>query len=801
MPEPSFPSTDERIADEVVPSTPVSDDASTSPDDASGAPAPGGQTRRHFIRGIAATGATTVAAVALDSAGITHLLGDSAVAAGTPTPFSEFKAIAASSADQVEVPEGFRADILIEWGDKFENTDGTKYTYGFNNDFLAYLPIEGKKDEALLFANHEYPAPFFQHGNPTATTKTPEQIAIEKESVGNSILHIKRADGIWKVVSPSPYNRRITGDGPSCDITGPLRDTTQTNPTAVGGTAIIEKTAAGSLANCSGGITPWGTVLSCEENYSDYDLLTAFGYGWRGAGNEKYNAKNYAHYGWVVEHDPYDASSTPRKHTALGRFRHENTAFRAVAGKKFVLYMGDDKVNEGVYKFVSDREFLPGRRAHNLRILEEGTLYIAKWAPGGRRTFAKDGDVIPTSATTGTGEWIEILDSELVDTSGLLRQRFGADFDKFFATNRPEDVEVDVDGTVYIAFTNNSTVKDRHGSVRKLSEAGADPLATTFTWTDYANGGPTGRAAAGEQGVSCADNLVFDQANNLWVVTDISSASLKGSPSAAPYYEYHGNNAIFMVPRTGPNAGIGYRFANMPIDAEGTGPYFSDDFSTLFISVQHPGEETPARPGAKYGDPSTYTSWWPHGNKTANFNPSMPKPSTIAITRVAKPTPTPSPSPSPSPAPGGNTTIPVIPAPGAPGAPGTPGNPGTPSTPAPADPAAPTVALPSKVGLTAFLGKGLTATVKVGERTQIEARLRVYLPKSGRSKARWATVDTEKKTLPAGTHRLRLKPSTVARLALRSRKGKALKGEIVLTAKAVDGSPKKTTATDTFKIA
>ncbi|MDO9396624.1 MAG: DUF839 domain-containing protein, partial [Herbiconiux sp.] len=398
-----------------------------------------GQTRRQFVRGVAATGATTVAAVALDSAGATHLLGDSAVAAGAPTPFSEFKAIGASSADRVEVPEGFRADILIQWGDAFENTDGTKYTYGFNNDFLAYLPLEGKKDEALLFANHEYPAPFFQHGNADATTKTAAQIAIEKESVGNSILHIRRdAEGVWRVVSPSPYNRRITGGTPVCDITGPLASTTQTNPTAVGGSAVIEATADGSLANCSGGITPWGTVLSCEENYSDYDLLTQFGYGWRGPGNEKYNAKNYAHYGWVVEHDPYDPSSTPRKHTALGRFRHENTAFRAVAGKKFVLYMGDDKVNEGVYKFVSDREFLPGRRAHNLRILEEGTLYIAKWAPGGRRVFAKDGDTVPTSATSGTGQWVEVQESELVDCSGLLRQRMGtADYDAFFATNRP----------------------------------------------------------------------------------------------------------------------------------------------------------------------------------------------------------------------------------------------------------------------------------------------------------------------------------------------------------------------------
>lgn len=748
---------------------------SPAPDHAPAAAQPSGQTRRHFIRGVAATGATTAAAVALDAAGVSHLLGDSAVASGAPTPFSDFKAIAASSADQLEVPEGFRADILIKWGDAFENTDGTKYTYGFNNDFLAYLPLEGKKDEALLFANHEYPAPFFQHGNTDAATKTLEQIAIEKESVGNSILHIKRsAEGIWKVVTPSPYNRRITAAGPECDITGPLAGTTQANPTAVGGSAIIETTATGSLANCSGGTTPWGTVLSCEENYGDYDLLTAFGYGWQGAGNEKYNATNYAHYGWVVEHDPYDPSSTPRKHTALGRFRHENTAFRAVAGKKFVLYMGDDKADEGVYKFVSDREFLPGRRAHNLRILEEGTLYIAKWAPEGRRRFTNNGDTVPITATSGTGEWIEVQESELVDCAGLLRQRFGTtDYNQFFATNRPEDVEVDVDGTVYIAFTNNSGVKDRHGSVRKLTEAGSDPLALTFTWADYANGGPTGRADAGEQGMSCADNLVFDQANNLWVVTDISSGSLKGAPGAAPYYDYHGNNAIFMVPRSGPNAGIGFRFANMPVDAEGTGPYFSDDFSTLFISVQHPGEETPGRPGAVYGDPQTYTSWWPAGNKTANQNPSMPRPTTVAITRIP---------PKQDPPPGGGNTIPA------------------PPTPTPSPSGKPKVSLPASVGFSAILSAGVKAKITLTERSAVDVRLRIYLPKRGRSKARWLTADTEKKVLNAGTHTIKLKPSAVARLALRVRGRGRYKAETVLVTKPVDGSPKRTETKDAFVI-
>jgi secreted PhoX family phosphatase len=740
-------------------------------------------TRRGFIRGVAIAGASTMAIASLDAAGVTDLMGESAVAAGAPTPFSDFRALGASAADRFEVPEGFRADVLISWGDEFENTDGTKLRYGFNNDFLAFMPLKGKDDEALLFVNHEYPAPFFQHGNSDPKTKTAAQVEIEKESVGNSILHVERdAEGVWKVVSPSPYNRRITGSTPTIQMTGPLPGKPQLN--SDGTAVVVETTAAGSLANCSGGITPWGTALSCEENYDGYygDASTQQ-YGWKNVpGNEKYDEKTYAHYGWVVEHDPYDASSTPRKHTALGRFRHENTAFRHVAGKRFVLYMGDDKVNEGVYKFVSSRKFVEGNRAENLKILTEGQLFIAKWSPEGRRRFAnKDGSGLLT-ATSGRGEWVLVNESELVDTSGHLRKRFGADFDKFFGTNRPEDVEVDADGTVLIAFTNNSGVNDRHGAIRKLREDNNDPTAASFVWEDYAEGGQTGRADVGEQGFSSCDNLCFDDSNNLWVVTDISSSSLN-NPTSAPYYAYHGNNAVFMIPRSGPNAGIAYRFANMPIDAEGTGPYFSADGTALFINVQHPGEETPAKAGATYGKAETYTSYWPDGDKTANQTPSLPRPSTVVITRI----------PEDAPDNGGTPTIPD-PKPGQPGQPGTPGQPGKPVT------GKTSVDVPETVSYATLAARGVTAKVHVREAARIELKLRIRLPKVGRSKGRVVTAATAKKTVGAGSHSLRLRPGTLARTALRTRKGKTMRAEVTLEVRPVDGSPKKLRRSDAFRI-
>jgi uncharacterized protein len=586
-------------------------------------------TRRDFIRGIAAAGASTAGAVAMQRSGL-HLFAEQALAGGRRNRFSDFTAIAASSDDAFQVPPGFRADVLISWGDLFRDGQRRSLRYGFNNDFLAYFPLKGSR-EGLLFVNHEYPDPFFLHGyKPDASAKTPAQVQEEQDSVGNSILHIRRrGNGRWKVVSPSGYNRRIYGDRPELEFTGPRA-----------GDPGIGDTANGSIGNCSGGITPWGTALSCEENFDGYGmnvtLNVEFAYGWPQFGGQpedaEYNFMNFAKYGWVCEHDPYDPDYVGRKHTALGRFRHENTAFRHEPGKKFVLYMGDDKANEGVYKFVSDLSFRPRGQSDNRAILESGQLYIARWEPEGRRRF-EVGGTTPITRTEGTGTWVPVPEEALDDTATKLRAAIGtAEYDLHFATNRPEDVEVAEDGSVFIALTNNSSVNDPHGSVRRLRERGDDPEAVEFVWRDYAAGGPTSSGDPGAQGFSSPDNLVFDKAGNLWVVTDISSLSLNQPMNA---YTYHKNNAMFMVPTSGPNRGVGFRFANGPVECELTGPYFTPDEETLFVNVQHPGETTGIRatsPGV-FGQEATYTSWWPEGNRTAGDLPSTPKPSTVAISR------------------------------------------------------------------------------------------------------------------------------------------------------------------------
>ena len=263
---------------------------------------------------------------------------------------------------------------------------------------------------------------------------------------------------------------------------------------------------------------------------------------------------------------------------------------------------------------------------------------MARWEPEGRRRFTTAGDVDPVTAESGTGSWEAIPVSGLSDTRGYLTERYGdraavppnqTENSMHYATNRPEDVEVGPDGAVYIAFTNNSTVRDSHGAVRRLAEDGNDPTAMTFTWEDFAAGGPP---SAGGEGFSSPDNLHFDSRDNLWVVTDISTGSLNSG-----VYDFHDNNAVFMIPTRGPNAGVAFRFANMPIEAEGTGPYFTPDEKTLFVNVQHPGEQSGVLGSASvFGQPTTYTSYWPDGNKTTGRNPSEPIPSTVAVTRVSK---------------------------------------------------------------------------------------------------------------------------------------------------------------------
>ena len=341
-------------------------------------------------------------------------------------------------------------------------------------------------------------------------------------------------------------------------------------------------------------MTPWGTALSCEENFQDYAAPGPEGYAWPA---DPYGKR---HYGWVVEVDPFDPASTPRKHTALGRFRHENVAIRVGDDGTVVAYMGDDKADSCVYKFVADRR-LGAERDDNLGILEAGKLYVADFGNGAWLLvdYAASSKIRDLANPDGTPTYASQIDV-LGDTRAAAIAVGGTPVD------RPEDIEVNPrDGSVFVALTNNTGHGNFHGQIARLVEDGDDPAATTFSWSLFAVGGP-------QSGFSSPDNLLFDGDGDLWMVTDISSSRVgKG------IYAFQGNNALFFMPTSGKDAGTAYQFASGPVDCEMTGPSWSPDGRTLFLSVQHPGELSTSA--------SSPTSRWPSGS-------GVPQPATVAIT-------------------------------------------------------------------------------------------------------------------------------------------------------------------------
>lgn len=485
----------------------------------------------------------------------------------------------ASDKDDLLLANGLSYHTVIKWGDKISNQD----TFGFNNDFTCFIPLnENNPKDGLLWVNHEYINPLFvsnfnyrKYEN-SLQHRTKEQVDKEMYNVGGSIVRIKEENGIWKVVQNDPYNRRITAKTPI-----------ELNwDTSIKGKTIV----IGTHSNCSGGITPWKTFLTCEENYDGFFGETEYdennvtshkpsAYGWE-------NFYNYPpeHYGWVVEVDPKDG--TAQKHIALGRFAHECCTLFELDDKRVVAYTGDDKNNQHLYKFISSE---PGS-------LKKGTLYVAD---------------------TINGKWLaldweneSVLRENFKDqTEVLIRARKAAKLLGATELNRPEDIEIDpITGNIFITLTNNKSKNDFHGSILKIEETKGEFDALTFKASNYITGGE-------ENGFSCPDNLAFDLSGNLWMTTDISGSSMNKTDK--PYMAFK-NNSLFVIPRYGKDKGKVIRVATAPRDAELTGPWFSPDGKTLFLSVQHPGEQTT--------DINNPTSLWPFDED------NIPKPSVVAIT-------------------------------------------------------------------------------------------------------------------------------------------------------------------------
>lgn len=559
--------------------------------------------RRATVSGALAAGAAVALPLELRNAEVASAAapGAPAAQAAARPPFTPIKP---TTADDLVLPRGYRADLLAHWG--HDMGDGT--TFGYNADFTAFFPIDLlqkgvdlkavhrgflrsdlSSSDGLLVVNHEYVNPLFVSGY-AGGTKTGVQITVEQDAVGMSVIRVKRGkDGRWAFdQTDTAHNRRITARTPML-LTGPAAGID-------GGPAAI-----GTLGNCSGGATPWGTALSCEENFQDYAAAAPTGYGWPA---ETYGRR---HYGWVVEVDPYDKDSVPRKHTAMGRFRHENVAINLGADGTVVAYMGDDRADACVYKFVADRKLTnPADRAGNMKILESGKLYVADFANGRWVLLDFDAQEKLRSAKDSKGEPLFASQADVLANASAAALALGGT-----PVDRPEDIEVHPrDGSVFVALTNNTGHGNFHGQIVRLYEKDGNVAATGFSWDIFAVGGP-------QSGFSSPDNLIFDNDGNLWMVTDISSSRVgKG------IYGFQGNNGLFFFRTSGPGAGVAYQFASGPNEAELTGPAWSPDGSTLFLSVQHPGEESPGL--------DKLTSHWPLGGA------NRPLPATVAITGFPK---------------------------------------------------------------------------------------------------------------------------------------------------------------------
>ena len=498
-----------------------------------------------------------------------------------------FEPIEPTTADDLVLPRGYRYNPLRIYGDEI----APGQPFGYNADFTAYFPMDGleggqSSTDGLLWVNHEYNNALLQHGN--TGPKTPEQIRIERTSVGGSIFRVQRQrDGGW-AFAQDPHNRRVTGYT-TCRLTGPAAGT----PGVRGATEV-----SGSVGNCSGGVTPWGTVLSCEENVDEYGepVTVPFGSGWDATYVRQHN-------GWVMEVDPYNPSHVPTKHTAMGRFRHENVAMRYSPGKPAVAYMGDDKADSCVYKYVTFGVYDPSNREANLPLLEAGKLYVADFANGKWVRLDYDTQKGLKDAKKADGSPLFLSQADVV-----LDARAAALALRATPVDRPEDIEVHPrTGHVYIALTNNSNHGNFHGQIVRIIESDNNPESETFDWDFFAVGGP-------QSGFSSPDNLIFDPYGNLWMVTDISTSRI-----AKGIYKFQGNNAMFFFNTEGPNAGKAVQFASGPVESELTGPYWTPDGRTLFLSIQHPGEESTSL--------DKLTSHWPN----LQGDP-VPRPGVVAIT-------------------------------------------------------------------------------------------------------------------------------------------------------------------------
>jgi secreted PhoX family phosphatase len=563
-----------------------------------------------------------------------------------PPSLLGFDPIPLGFGDEVVVPRGYSARVIIPWGTPIlgsypafrpgaNSAEEQAQQIGMHHDGMHFFPL-GKgphgSRRGLLVLNHEYTDERYLHTGTTTMPPAPawtlEMVRKSQNAHGVAVVEIERDHrGHWDVVR-SQFNRRITANTPM----------TMSGPAA--GHRLV-RTAAdtrglrplGTINNCAHGHTPWSTYLTCEENFHGYFRVDAGPY------DEEHAALNAAYgiggdrnlwatqdprfvvtasdpnephrHGWVVEIDPFQPHSTPVKRTALGRIKHEGAFVHETKGGRVVVYMGDDEVNQYVYKFVSagNRHAL---QARGRSPLDEGTLFVARF----------DAD--------GSGEWLPLVHGHgpLTGANGfadqgdvLVKTRLAAAALGATPMDRPEWTSVDPNtGLVYVTLTNNTSAgkqenpanprtPNRWGHILRWQEARGDHAATRFEWDIFllagqGRGSGDGSTIADEDSFGSPDGLWVDPDGRVWIQTDGSQPSAANDQMlAANPYVTDANGAPELR-----------RFFTGVRGCEVTGVVTTPDQRTMFVNIQHPGESLP--------------STWPQQDGIAT-----PRAATVVITK------------------------------------------------------------------------------------------------------------------------------------------------------------------------
>ncbi|MDF2093188.1 PhoX family phosphatase [Knoellia sp. 3-2P3] len=592
-----------------------------------------GASRRSVLKGgglvaavVGLTAATGTRAAAAAPAAAPTVSG-----ATTRSPFG-FTPIAAQpeGLDKVVVPDGFTWSTIISWGDPIlagapdfdfdrQSAAAQEGQFGYNNDYIGLIRTKDQ-NAAVLVANNEYTNDELMfRGYTGSASLTPEQIRITMAAHGMSVVEVRRkgASRPWEHVKGAPLNRRVTAttafavDGPAAGH--PLLQTSA-DPSG--------RRVLGTIGNCAGGTTPWGTVLSGEENFQGYFKassipadqdaayrrygITGSGRGWERV-DDRFDTgaepNEVNRFGYVVELDPSDPTSTPVKHTALGRLKHEGANVTIAPDGRVVAYTGDDERFDYLYKFVSHGRYRPGdsaqARANNLTLLSSGDLYVAKFT----------GDGFEDGVADGTGTWLPlVVDNEsqvpgMTVAEVLIWTRLAADKVGPTKMDRPEDVETNpVNGRTYVACTNNTRrvpsqideanprANNKHGHIIEITPDRGNDTTTGFSWKIVLVAGDPSDPATYFNGydrsevspISCPDNVAFDREGNLWIATDGNALGHC--------------DGMYLMPLTGTQKGHLQQFLSVPAWAECCGPLVTWDDRTVLAAVQHPGEVDGASP-------------------------------------------------------------------------------------------------------------------------------------------------------------------------------------------------------------